>query len=271
MRSRIASGAVTLLLVLGAAIMFFPFLWTVITSISSGAGLSSTPSLVPEDPSLDAYRTLLSETNFGSVVVNSLWLAVLITIIQLITSTMAAYAFARIEFRGRGLVFACYLATMMIPMQVLIVPLFVQVRDLGLVNNPLGVILPACSSAFGIFLIRQAMVAIPRELDEAAVLDGAGHWTIFTRVILPNVGPAIATFSVFAFMSSWNNFLWPLIILRDESFQTLPIALSRLQGQYTTEWDVMMAGSVISILPMLAIYIFAQKYVIQGVATSGIK
>ena len=268
---KIMSIATTGALIAGAAIMFFPFAWMVITSLSSGAGLSVTPSLIPDDPSLDAYRRLIHETNFTAVVFNSLYLAVATTIIQLFTSCTAAYAFARLHFRARSIIFTCYLATMMIPMQVLIVPLFTHMRSLGLVNNPLGVLLPACSSAFGIFLIRQSMASVPRELDEAARIDGAGHLRIFAQIILPNVRPAIATFSVFAFMSSWNNFLWPLIILRDPHFQTLPIALARLQGQYTTEWDVMMAGSAISILPMLAIYIFAQKYVIQGIATSGIK
>ncbi|MDD7686709.1 MAG: carbohydrate ABC transporter permease [Actinomycetaceae bacterium] len=263
--------AINALLVLGALIMFFPFFWTLITSLSSGAGLSATPSFIPENPSLDAYRQLLNETDFGRVVMNSLGLAVATALVQLFTSTTAAYAFSRLKFRGQRIVFACYLATMMIPMQVLIVPLFVQMRNLGLMNNPLGVLLPACSSAFGIFLIRQAMNGVPKELDEAATIDGATHIRIFAQIVLPNVRPALATFSVFAFMSSWNNFLWPLIILRDPLFQTLPIALARLQGQYTVEWDVMMAGSVISILPMLAIYIFAQKYVVQGVVTSGIK
>lgn len=271
MRSRIGGIALTVLVALGALAMFFPFLWTLSTSLSSGVGLSATPDLIPTDPSLDAYQDLFADTPFAQVVLNSLGLAVVITVLQLVTSAMAAYAFSRLPFRGRTTVFAVYLATMMVPMQVLIVPLFVQMRDLGLVNTHLGVVLPSMASAFGVFLLRQAMNAVPRELDEAATIDGAGHVRIFATIVLPLIGPSLATLTVFAFMSSWNSFLWPLIILRDPALQTLPIALAGLQGQYTTQWDVIMAGSVISVLPMLAIYLFAQKYVVQGVASSGIK
>jgi multiple sugar transport system permease protein len=154
---------------------------------------------------------------------------------------------------------------------VLIVPLFVELKTFGLIDSYLGALLPSFASAFGIFLLRQAINQVPRELDEAATLDGAGHFRIFASVILPNIGPALATLVVFSFMNSWNSFLWPLIVLRSPELQTLPIALAGLQGQYTSDWDVIMAGSVVSILPMLALYIFAQRYVIQGVAGSGLK
>jgi multiple sugar transport system permease protein len=190
---------------------------------------------------------------------------------QVLTSALAAYAFSRLPFRGNNVVFGLYLATMMIPVQVLIVPLFVQMRDLGLLDSYAGVLLPSVANAFGVFLLRQSMNTVPRELDEAATLDGAGHARIFTTIMLPLIRPGLATFAVFSFMSSWNAFLWPLIVLRSPELETLPLALAGLQGQFTTQWDVVMAGSVVSILPMLALYIFAQKYVIQGVASSGIK
>lgn len=257
--------------VLGALVMFFPFLWTVVTSVSSGAGLAATPSLVPENPSLGAYAELFAGTPFARVVLNSTILAVGTVVLQITTSALAAYVFSRLPFRGRGVVFGCYLATMMIPMQVLLVPLFVVMKSWGLVDSYLGVLLPGMASAFGVFLLRQAMNSVPRELDEAATLDGAGHLRIFGQVVMPLVTPAVATFAVFSFMSSWNAFLWPLVILRSEELRTLPLALAALQGQYTTQWDVVMAGSVVSILPMLAIYVFAQKYVVQGVAGTGLK
>ncbi|MDR1386568.1 MAG: carbohydrate ABC transporter permease [Propionibacteriaceae bacterium] len=260
-----------LAVVLGALVMFFPFLWTLVTSVSPGAGLTATPKLIPDQLSWSAYLELFRNTPFARVTLNSLGLAVVVTGLQLTTSSMAAYVFSRLPFPGRGVVFACYLATMMVPMQVLMVPLFVQMRDLHLVDNYLGVVLPSMASAFGVFLLRQAMNSVPRELDEAARIDGAGHLRIFGRIVLPLVGPALATLTVFSFMSSWNAFLWPLVILRSPQLKTLPLALASMQGQYTTQWDVMMAGSVISILPMLAIYLFAQKYVIQGVASTGIK
>jgi len=263
--------ALHVVIIAGAAVMFFPFLWTLVTSISPGAGLGVTPSLIPENPSFEAYGRLFSELPFLRIVGNSLLLAVITTLVQLVTSTTAAYAFSRLPFRGRGVIFAVYLATMMIPLQVLIVPLFVELKTFGLLNTYLGALLPTFASAFGIFLVRQAINQVPRELDEAATLDGAGHFRIFSTIVLPNIKPALATLTVFAFMGSWNSFLWPLVVLRKPELQTLPIALAGLQGQYTTEWDIIMAGSVVSILPMLAIYIFAQKYVIQGVAASGIK
>jgi multiple sugar transport system permease protein len=255
----------------GAIAMFFPFLWTIITSITPGAGLSLAPSLIPTDPSFDAYARLFEERPFLRIMLNSLGLAIVTTVVQLFTSSTAAYAFSRLPFRGRGAVFAIYLATMMIPLQVLIVPLFVELKAFGLINTYLGALLPTFATAFGIFLLRQAVNQVPRELDEAATLDGAGHFRIFAFVVLPNIRPALATLSVFAFMGSWNSFLWPLVVLRKPELQTLPVALAGLQGQYTTAWDIVMAGSVVSILPMLALYIFAQRYIVQGVANSGIK
>lgn len=258
-------------MVIGALAMFFPFYWTVVTSLSPGTGLGSTPSLVPADPGFDAYRQLFSDLPFARIVGNSLLLATITTLAQLFTSATAAYAFSRLPFRGRTVVFGIYLATMMIPLQVLVVPLFAELRAWGLVDTYLGALLPTLAAAFGVFLLRQAMNQVPVELDEAAAIDGAGHFRIFWTVILPNIRPALATLAVFAFMGSWNNFLWPLVVLRSPELQTLPVALAGLQGQYTTQWDVVMAGSVVSILPMLAIYLFAQKYVIQGVANTGLK
>jgi multiple sugar transport system permease protein len=270
-RSLSRTVILTVIVALGAIAMFFPFVWTIITSITPDAGLTVTPALIPDNPTLEAYVRLFTERPFGRIIVNSLALATITTIVQLFTSATAAYVFSRLPFRGRGVVFAVYLATMMIPLQVLIVPLFVELRTFGLLNTYLGALLPTFASAFGIFLLRQAMNQVPMELDEAAKLDGAGHFRVFWQITLPNIRPALATLTVFAFMGSWNSFLWPLVVLRKPEFQTLPIALAALQGQYTTDWDVVMAGSVVSIVPMLLLYLFAQKYVIQGVANSGIK
>lgn len=256
---------------LGAIGMFFPFLWSLITSLSSGLGLSAKPSLIPEQPSFDAYIRIFTEVPFLRAIFNSFFIALIVTTAQVLTSAMAAYAFTRLPFRGRGVIFGGYLATMMIPGQVLLVPQFIIMRNLGLIDSYLGVILPSVASAFGVFLIKQGMDAVPRELDEAARIDGAGHFRIFFTIVLPLVKPSLATLAIFAFMGSWNNFLWPLVILRSAEMKTLPLALQGLQGQYTTDWDVMMAGSVISILPMLAIYIFAQKYVVRGIASTGLK
>jgi multiple sugar transport system permease protein len=269
--TRARSVALHVVIVVGALAMFFPFYWTIVTSLSPGTGLSAAPALWPAEPSFAAYVQLFADLPFARVVANSMFLAVVTTLAQLFTSATAAYVFSRLPFPGRGAVFAVYLATMMIPLQVLIVPLFAQLRGFGLIDTYLGALLPTLASAFGIFLLRQAMNQVPVELDEAATIDGAGHFRIFWHVMLPNIRPALATLAVFAFMGSWNSFLWPLVVLRSPEVQTLPIALAGLQGQYTTQWDIVMAGSVVSILPMLAIYIFAQKYVIQGVASTGLK
>ena len=258
-------------LVVGALLMVFPFVWTVVTSITPGATLTTTPRLIPENPSLAPYAELFERVPFARVIGNSLLIAVISTLLQLVTSAMAAYVFSRMPFRGRGAIFVVYLATMMIPFQVLIVPLFAEMKTLGLINTYLGAILPTIASAFGVFLLRQAMNTVPHDLDQAATLDGAGHFRIFWVIVLPLVRPALATLAVFAFLNTWNSFLWPLIILRDPLMQTLPVALSSLQGQYSTQWDVLMAGSVISIIPMFALYVFAQKYIVQGVAGTGLK
>ncbi|WP_439592163.1 carbohydrate ABC transporter permease [Microbacterium sp.] len=269
--ARARSILLHVVIVVGALAMFFPFYWTVVTSLTPGTGLTAAPALWPAEPSIAAYLQLFSELPFARVVGNSMLLAAVTTIAQLFTSATAAYVFSRLPFRGRSAVFAVYLATMMIPLQVLVVPLFAQLKSFGLIDTYLGALLPTLASAFGIFLLRQAMNQVPPELDEAATLDGAGHFRIFWHVMLPNIRPALATLTVFAFMGSWNSFLWPLIVLRSPELQTLPVTLAGLQGQYTTQWDIVMAGSVVSILPMLAIYIFAQKYVIQGVASTGLK
>jgi multiple sugar transport system permease protein len=259
------------LVVLGAALMLFPFLWTVVTSITPGGTLATGPSLIVKDPTLDAYRKLFGSLPVMRIIANSLWIAIATTILQLITSSMAAYAFSRIAFRGKNVVFALYLATMMIPMQVLVVPLFIQMTEFGLNDTYLSLIAPTIAAAFGIFLVKQTMDSIPRDLDEAATLDGAGHLRIFSTMILPLTKASLATLAVFAFMSSWNSFLWPLVVIRSPELMTLPLGLATLKGQYTTEWDVVMAGSVMSIIPIAVIYLFAQRHIIEGMSHTGLK
>lgn len=270
-RFRGKSVMLHILVVLGAIVMLFPFLWTVVTSITPSGTLASGPSLIVKDPTLDAYRTLFDSLPIARIIANSLFIAIATTIIQLITSSMAAYAFSRIAFKGKNVVFALYLATMMIPMQVLVVPLFIQMTEFKLNDTYLSLIAPTIAAAFGIFLVKQAMDSIPRDLDEAATLDGAGHLRIFSTMILPLTKASLATLAVFAFMGSWNSFLWPLVVIRSPEFMTLPLGLATLKGQYTTEWDVVMAGSVMSIIPIAIIYLFAQKHIIEGMSHTGLK
>jgi multiple sugar transport system permease protein len=257
--------------VIGAIIMLFPFLWTVITSITPSGSLSGGPSLIVEDPTLDAYRTLMESMPIWRIIANSFGIAVVATLLQMITGSMAAYGFSRLRFKGKSIVFAAYLATLMIPLQVLVVPLFIQMTRLNLNDTYFALLAPTIASAFGIFLLRQAVDGVPRELDEAATLDGAGHLRIFGQIVLPLVKPALATLAVFAFMGSWNSFLWPLVVIRSPELMTLPLGLSTLQGQFTTQWDVVMAGSVVSILPIAIVYMFAQRHIIAGMSHTGLK
>ncbi|EWT00393.1 ABC transporter permease [Intrasporangium oryzae NRRL B-24470] len=256
---------------LGALVMLFPFLWTVITSITPEGSLAGGPTLFVENPTTAAYRTLLETLPMWRILLNSLWIAVVSTLLQLVTGSMAAYGFARLTFRGRNVVFALYLATLMVPMQVLVVPLFIEMTTLGLQDTYMALLAPSIASAFGVFLLKQAVEGVPRELDEAATIDGAGHLRIFATIVLPLIRPALATVAVFAFMGSWNSFLWPLVVIRSPEFMTLPLGLSTLQGQFTTEWDVVMAGSVFSIVPIAIVYLLAQRHIIAGVAHSGLK
>jgi multiple sugar transport system permease protein len=259
-------------LTLGLVAMVGPFLWMVATSLTGDAQLdNSDASLLPHPVTAKPYQTLVSAFPFWRFTLNSLLVAALSTLLQLFTSATAAYAFSRLRFRGSGVVFGLYLATMMIPMQVVIVPLFIEMRYLGLVDTYAGLLLPTAVSSFGVFMLRQAFLALPKELDEAAYVNGAGHFRVFWRVLLPLVAPALATFAVFAFMSSWNSFLWPLVIAQTDAHATLPVGLSLLVGRHGTAWNVVMAGSTVSVLPILALYALAQRYVVRGITFTGIK
>lgn len=258
-------------LLAGALVMLFPFLWTFVTSITTDGNLAGGPTLVVEDPTLDAYRTLFDTLPMWRIVLNSFGIAIAATVLQLITGSMAAYGFARLRFRGRNVVFGIYLATLMVPLQVLVVPLFIQMSRFDLNDTYFALLAPSVASAFGIFLLKQAMESVPRELDEAATIDGANHLRIYVTIILPLVRPGLATLAVFAFMSSWNNFIWPLVVIRSPELMTLPLGLATLQGRFTTEWNVVMAGSVVSIVPIALVYIFAQRHIIAGMAHTGLK
>lgn len=271
MRSRPATWLLVLVTAVGAVLMLFPFAWTVITSITPDGTLADGPTLVVEDPTLAAYSEVFATIPVWRIVANSFFVAGVVTVSQVVTSFLAAYGFSRLRFPGKSAIFAVYLATLMVPLQVLVVPLFVQMTSWKLNDTLFALIAPAIASAFGVFLVRQAVDGVPRELDEAATIDGAGHARIAFRIILPLVRPALATLAVFAFMGSWNSFLWPLVVIRSPELMTLPLGLSTLQGHFTTEWNVVMAGSVLSILPIALVYLVAQRYIIAGFATSGIK
>ncbi|PKR77825.1 sugar ABC transporter permease [Halalkalibacillus sediminis] len=261
-----------LVLIGGAFIMLVPFLWMLSTSFKpSGATMVFPPEFIPENPTTENYKEVTEVFPMMRFLWNSIFVAVLTTIGQIILSAMAAYAFARMHFKGRDKLFLLYLATMMVPTQVTMIPQFILIKEFGWLDSYQALIIPTMFGVFGTFLMRQAMLSVPRELEEAAFMDGANHFKVFLNVCLPAVKPTIATLAIFTFMQSWNNFLWPLIVVNSNDKATLPLGLSLLEGRWGTDWSLMMAGVVISIVPILAVYLFAQKYFIQGMTMSGMK
>ncbi len=273
-RARARTYLLTLLALAGGLLMITPFVWAIVTSLQPrGALLALPPQLIPTEPTILSYTTVISRFPFLRVFGNSVFVAVATTLGQLVICSMAGYAFARLRFRGRDALFAVYLATLMVPFAVVITPLFIIVTRLGWADSYTGLIIPGIFSAFGTFFMRQFFLSIPRELEEAATIDGAGTLSVFARIVLPLTGPALATLAVLSFMGSWNSFLWPLLIINDRTLMTLPIALSTLQGIYPgqTQWNIVMAGTVLATIPTILVFLLAQRWVIEGVAGSGVK
>jgi multiple sugar transport system permease protein len=259
-------------LVVGGLAMLFPFAWMVSTSLKPDLAVFQTPpQLIPKPFQPSNYSTVVHVFPVWRFLINSALVAVISVTLQVSTSAMAAYAFARLKFRGSNLLFLLYLTTLMVPFQVTIVPLFVEMKYLHFVNSYPGLIVPSIASAYGTFLLRQAFLSLPAELEEAAFVDGASHWTVFTRIVLPLVRPSLATFAVLSFIASWNSFLWPLVIISSQKLMTLPVGLSNLQGEHLTAWNLVMAGATISVLPILLVYLVAQKQIVRGFVLSGVK
>jgi multiple sugar transport system permease protein len=260
------------ILITGAVIMIVPFLWMLSTSLKTrGATMVMPPKLIPEQLTFENYIQITEAFPVLQFLGNSIIVAVLTTIGQVVLCSMAAYAFARLEFKGRDLLFLLYLGTMMVPMQVTMTPQFILMSYFGWLDSYQGLVMPGVFSAFGTFLLRQFLLTIPKSIEEAAFIDGASHWRVYWQIMLPMSKPALATLTVFAFMQSWNNYLWPLIMVSQEKMMTLPLGLATLQGRWETNWNLMMAGVVISVIPILAVYLFAQKYFIKGMTLSGLK
>jgi multiple sugar transport system permease protein len=260
------------LLIAGALTMIVPFLWMLSTSLKPpDSVLTVTPQIIPSSVTLESYRKVLDLLQLDRMLLNSVFVTVVTVIAQLITSSFAAYAFARMRWRGRDPLFMLYLATLMIPSQVTITPLFIMMKQLGWINTYQGLILPTIVSAFGTFLLRQSMLNIPREYEEAAFLDGANHWQVYRTIVMPMIRPAIATLAVLLMMASWNDFLWPLFVINDEKLMTLPVGLSLLQGAYQSDWNLIMAGAVISVVPIILVFLAAQRTFINGMMQSGLK
>ena len=253
--------------------MGMPFVWLLSTSLKNDIdSLKYPPQLVPAPALWENYPRAWNAQPFDRAYFNSIYIAVVVTAGQTFTCALAAYAFARIQFVGRSVIFIAFLATLMVPFQVTLIPRFLMFRELGWLNTHLPLIVPsALANAFSIFLIRQFIMSLPIELEEAAQIDGASRLRIFLQIILPLTKPALAATAIFAFLGQWNSLLAPVVFLTSPELYTVPLLLNAFQGRYTTSWPLVMAASVISVVPVLIVYAGFQKYFIQGIAMSGLK
>lgn len=271
-QSALAGTLKWVLLGIGIVVALVPFVWMVTGSFRTEADLFGAPaSLVPEQWSLHGYRGIWEELPFMRLVMNSFVFAGVTTALCLLFDSMCAYALARLKFRGSTVLFWLVIATLMVPFQVTLIPVFVELFHLGWLDTYHGLIIPRATSAFGIFMLRQFFLSIPRELDEAARIDGAGHLRIYWRIILPLAKPALATLAVLHFMNLWNDLLWPLIVTSSTDMRTLPAALTLFGGQHVNDHAVLLAGATLSLLPLALAFFLAQRYFVAGVATTGLK
>jgi multiple sugar transport system permease protein len=262
------NGALTLLAIFSIA----PLLWMLSVSFMPvGEASHFPPPFLPSSLSWENYRQLFERIGIGSYFGNSLLVSAAITLLSLLINTMAGYAFAKLRFAGRDRIFQLLLAALVIPAQVTMLPLFLMMKQLGLANSYAGVVVPALATVFGIFLVRQYARSIPDELLEAARIDGAGELRIFFQIVLPMLKPVLVTLAIFTFMASWNDFMWPLIVLTDQEHYTLPVALASLSREHIQDVEMMMAGAVITVLPVLALFLLLQRYYIQGLLLGSVK
>jgi multiple sugar transport system permease protein len=261
-----------LILVAAAVVILFPLIWMVLTSLKPENDVTTfPPSLWPRDWSFAAYANVWTRVPFGRFFINTVIFAGGVTLVSLLFDSMTAYALSRLRFPGRDVIFVVILVAMMLPFQVTFIPLYVTVAKLHLLNTYQGLIIPRATNAFGIFMLRQFFMTLPRDLDEAARVDGASEFYIYSRIILPLSGPALATLAVFHFMYNWNDFLWPLLITSTTDMETLPAGLALFVGQHVVEYAVVMAGAVLALLPLFVAFLFAQKYFVRGVSLTGLK
>jgi multiple sugar transport system permease protein len=272
MSPRAAKVIVNGLLIGASLVVLFPLLWMLSVSfMQPGEASTFPPPLLPAQATLANYHELFVRAGMGRYLFNSLLIATALTLVSLAFNLSAGYAFAKLQFRGRERIFQVLLGALVVPAQVTMIPLFLLMKWLHLVNSYGGVIVPALASVFGIFLVRQYARTIPDELLEAARLDGAGEWRIFLRIVLPLLKPIIVTLAIFTFLGSWNDFMWPLIVLSDQDWQTAPVALAALSREHVQDNELMMAGSVVTILPVLILFLVLQRHYIQGLMLGGVK
>jgi multiple sugar transport system permease protein len=268
----LSEASAIFILFLGALTMVLPFIWMLSTSLKTyNEAFRVPPTFIPQIAQWGNYMEVLNSVPFGRFYFNSIVTSAAITLGQLVTCSMGAYAFARLNFKGRDKIFVIYLATLMVPAQVTMIPTFIIVKWLGWIDSFKALIIPSIFSAYGTFLLRQFYMSIPMELEEAVRIDGGGAYRCFFQIILPLTKPALATLGTFVFLFFWNNFLWPLLVTNTTEMFTLPMGIQLFAGRFTAQWHLMMAASTMAMLPMIIVYLFAQKYFVEGIAMTGLK
>lgn len=261
------------LFVLAATLAFltaFPLLWMVITALKPADEVFG-GNLIPSDPTLANFAYVFTEVPFARYMLNSFFVSATVTVVALWFHSMAAYAMARLRFPGRDLVFFGFFSTILVSLPVILVPLFILVREMGMVNNYLGLIIPPLFNAFGLFLLRQFYLGLPRELEESALVDGCGYWRVYWSIVLPLSRPILAALAVFFFLANWNAFLWPLTIIQNQDLWVVQQAIASFRGQYSASWNYIMAASTVAALPTLLLFFVFQKQLVESIKTSGFK
>ncbi|WP_250565374.1 carbohydrate ABC transporter permease [Adonisia turfae] len=253
--------------------MLLPLLWLISTAFKSGTEniFEFPPRFIPQEPTFRNFVNVWQTNPFGRYFFNSTLIATITVVLNLLFCSLAAYPLARLNFRGRELIFSLIVATILIPFQIVMIPLYILTVQLGLTNSYLGVIFPAIASAFGIFLMRQAFQNVPKELEEASRIDGCSELGIWWHIMIPSVRPALVTLAIFVFIGSWGDFLWPLLVLNRPEYYTLPLGVARLAGSFSLDWRLIAAGSVIATAPILLFFVIMQRYIVPSEASSGVK
>ncbi len=272
-RAVIAKIAIYLILIIIALMMLIPFLWMLSASIKTDREVFVMDPFVwiPKIPRWSNYSAIWTKIPFGKFVENTMFLTIVVTILQLLTSSFAAYAFAKLEFKHRDKLFLAYIATIAMPWQVYMVPQFIMMRRMGLNDKLLAIICLQAFSAFGVFMMKQFYMDIPDELCEAARIDGMSEYGIYLRIMLPLSRPALATLTIFTFVATWNDYLGPLIYLKSQAKKTIQLGLKMFISQYSSDYGLIMAGSVLSLIPVLLMFLLLQRYFVEGVASTGLK
>ncbi|MCE7792902.1 carbohydrate ABC transporter permease [Salipaludibacillus sp. CUR1] len=271
MKNRFEKLLITSALLIGGFIVSIPFIWMILSSFKSEReARTMPPTFWPQEFTFEHYINLFQNLNFGTYFTNTL-IIVLFAMLGLLFNTMAGYGFAKFQFKGKEAVFIAVLATMMIPAQVSMIPVYLLLNQMGLTNTMSGIILPGLIAAFNIFLIRQFMTTIPNDLIESARIDGAKEFRIFFQIIIPLSKPVLAVQAILTFVGAWNSFLWPLIVANDQALYTLSVGLALLQGQHSSSFALQMAGATVMVIPVLILFIFVQRYIVEGFNTTGIK